>query len=153
MLGVAFLTVIWLILSDNFTIVNIIAGVAVSWLALHFARKLLLLPKLPNINYGKFALYPFYLLFQVYNSSLLVMKIIFKGGRTDIVEVDTLIDNEFLITILGNSITLTPGTILLDQKDSKLTILWLREKNASLPENVSDEVKGKLEGKLLKIRK
>jgi len=147
-------TLIWLILSGNFSIANIIAGIVVSIASLYSAHRLLFLPKISKVSFTKFIVYPFYLIGQIYISSISVIKVIIKGGRAEIVKVNTDINTGFLLTILCNSITLTPGTIVLDQRNDELTILWLREKDAiSVTSDCGDAVKGKLESKLLKMQK
>ena len=141
------LTLIWLILSENFSVINLAAGVVISIVSVYFTHRLLLLPHIPKMRTIKFLLYPFYLIICIYISSFEVIKIIIKGGQAEVVKVETKLDTEFFRTILGNSITLTPGTILLDQKDKELTILWLKGSDTG------DDVKGKLEDKLLAIEK
>ena len=141
------LSLIWLILSENFSVINIVAGLVISILAVYFTQRLLLLPHIPRMRRIKFLLYPFYLIASIYVSSFEVIKIIIKGGQAEVVKVETKLKTEFFRTILGNSITLTPGTILLDQKDKELTVLWLRRSGAE------DEYKDNLEDKLLEIEK
>jgi len=46
-----------------------------------------------------------------------------------IVEIDPKLKNDFGITMLANSITLTPGTLTLEAKGGKLYIHWLNAKS------------------------
>jgi multicomponent Na+:H+ antiporter subunit E len=83
-----------------------------------------------------------------------VIKLIIKGPQADIVTVNTQIKAEVLRIILVDSITLTPGSILLELNDDKVTLLWIREKNApSGPEAADKQLKQKLERRLLKAQR
>ena len=69
----------------------------------------------------------------------------------DIVTVKTKLKNESLRIILADSITLTPGSILLDLKDEFITLLWIRDKFTPSDSETADRMlKGKLERRLLK---
>jgi multicomponent Na+:H+ antiporter subunit E len=60
-----------------------------------------------------------------------------------IAEVDLTISDPLFITIISNSITLTPGTMTIDVNDNKLTVLSL--KNCCDYELISAEIKNKFE--------
>ena len=74
------------------------------------------------------------------------------GAKAEIIEVNTKIEDEALRVILSDSITLTPGSIMLDLTDDKIIVLWLRGRNNKI-ENAEAFVKGALEEKLLKTTK
>ena len=70
--------------------------------------------------------YFIYLLYQIYCSGFSTIKKIVTGKvNPGIVEITTKLENDFLISILACSITLTPGTVTLDKDGKKLKILWL----------------------------
>ena len=111
--------------------------------------------RLKGVNYFRFFLYIFYLIGQMYIAAIATVRLVIKGARTEIVEVETEIKNEFLRVMLANSITLVPGSVTLDIKDNLLTVLLLTDKNAdeSTLENVGELIKGGLERRLLKAQK
>jgi len=149
------LTTIWIILIERATLYTIGAGLAVSVVCVFFSGKFLPMEKLAGINYFRFILYIFYLIVQMYISAISAVKLVIKGARTEIVEVSTEIKNEFLRVMLANSITLVPGSVTLDIKDDRLTVLLLTDKNTdeSMLENAGELIKGGLERRLLKAQK
>jgi len=149
------LTFVWIILNESFSPATIITGIVISIGCVYFSHKYLPAKKIGNVNFLRLALYPFYLIGQVYLSAFVVIKIILTGAKVDVVEVDTKITNDFLKDVLSISITLTPGSILLYLRGEKITVLRLRGINAT-DENreiTGDLLKGKLEKMLLKIQK
>ena len=107
------------------------------------------------MSFSKLALFPFFLVRQVYLSAFVVIKIILTGAKVDVIEVDTKLESEFLRLVLSVAVTLTPGSILLELKDKKLVILRLRgvnEADADV-ENARDLIKEKLENRLLKAQR
>jgi len=145
----------WVVLSGSFSQVAVITGIVVSVCCLYFSRKYLPSNKTGKVSFLKLALYPFYLIGQIYISAFYVMKIILTGAKVDIIEADTKITNEFLRNVLSISITLTPGSIMLDLNDGRLFILWLRGINDidMDTESAGELIKGKLEKKLLKAQR
>ena len=80
--------------------------------------------------------------------------ILFGKPRADILETHTTITNRALRVILADSVTLTPGSVLLDLSEDKITVVMLRDKRDSEnPENADELIKGGLEKKLLKAQK
>jgi len=149
------LTFAWVILSENFSPASIAIGIFVSATCLFFSRKYLPANERGNFNVFWLILYPFYLIGQIYLSAFTVIKAIFTGVKVDVIEVDTKLTNMFLKNVLAMSITLTPGSILLDLKGEKITALRLRGINDANKgmENAGDLLKGKLEKALLKIQR
>ena len=96
----------------------------------------------------------FYLLKEIYVAGFHVIGIILKGqARTDIVQVRTKITNESLRIVLADSITLTPGSVLLDLTGDTITVVWLR--GVDEPEEVTNQEKlimGGLEDALIKAQ-
>jgi multicomponent Na+:H+ antiporter subunit E len=150
--AVAFLMGIWIVLTGNYTVFNIIAGAAIGSLSLYLAHRFIKMRRITGIKLIRLLLYPFFLIARIYISSINVIKTIFKGGEAQVISLETDVTNEFLMTALSSSINLTPGSVLLDQEDSKLTILWLKGKKHEVSD-INEEVKGPLERKLLKIQR
>ena len=149
------LTLLWIILQESFYIFTILMGVVLSVVCVFICTKLLPLKKIANIKAGKLVAYIFYLIGQIYLAGFNVIKIIFTGAEVDIVDIKTNISNDTLRVILADSITLTPGTILVDMKGECMKVLWLRNRNDPYPEEPSDldcAIKGNLESHLTKAQ-
>jgi len=149
------LTFVWIILVESLSIIAIVTGVAISIVCVFFGKKFLPLKKIRGVNFSKLATYPFFLLGQIFSSSIYVSRIILFGAKTDIVEVETNIENDSLRIMLADSVTLTPGSLLLELKDEKMTILWLRPKSApdaSQTKNAGGQIMGKIENRLMQAQ-
>ena len=148
-------TGIWIILTERVTLLSVAVGLAVSVLCIIFCRMFLPMERLKGIKFFRFFLYIFYLIGQMYVAAVSTVRLVIKGARTEIVEVETGIKNEFLRVMLANSITLVPGSVTLDIKEDRLTVLLLTDKNAdeSSLENAGELIKGGLERRLLKAQK
>jgi multicomponent Na+:H+ antiporter subunit E len=155
--GVLFMvtmTLVWSLLIEAFTVRGILTGLAVGAVALYFVSKFLPFKGLSNVNFYKLITYPFFLIGQIYIAGFQVIKIILTGPKVDIVTVTTKIEAEALRIILVDSITLTPGSILLELNDDQVTLLWIRDKKSPLDPEAADKLlKEKLERRLLKAQK
>jgi len=147
------LTLVWIILCEDFSAGTAAAGVAISAGAVYCCYRLLPLDAVTGVDFLKFSLYPFYLAGQIYLAAIAAVKIVLTGAKVEIVEIKTKIDNNFLRVILANSITLTPGTITLELKDGAITVLWLRGAGDAPGGDADELIKGKLERMLLKAQK
>ena len=148
------LTFLWVLLREEFSVSTVIIGFIVSAACMFYSQKYLPLEKIADVNFFKLIFYPIYLLGQIYWAGFYVIKIILTGAKIDIVEIDTKIKSNTLRVILADSITLTPGSILLDLTDDKITLVWLRPKNSPVPcEGDGDKIKGHMEKTLLKAQK
>jgi len=148
------LTIVWLIFTEEISWPNTAIGVLASFICLHFVARFLPFKGLDNINFRKLAAFPFYLIAQIYVAGFQVIKTVLTGSKVDIVTVKTKITEEALKIILVDSITLTPGSVLLDLNDDKITLLWIRGKNTPGDPTTADELlKSRLERRLLKAQK
>ena len=151
---VAALTFIWIILRESIQVSAVIQGVIISIGCLYFSNRYFPLEKIADVNFFKLILYPFYLIGQVYIFSILVVKMIIFGARVEIIELETKLTSSALKAILGDSINLTPSTILLDLKDEKIPILWLRGKDdPESTEEADATIKDGFEKRLLNAQK
>ena len=147
------LMTVWVILVETFNPFFIIAGMAVGIVSLYFSEKYIPLKTMSGVSFAKLISYPFYLIGQIYIGGLYVTKIIFLGQRSDVVTIKTSLKCETLRVIMADTITLTPGSILLDLKDDEITVVWLRRSSDPDPELVTNKdelLKGIMEEKLLK---
>jgi len=149
------LTVVWMVLVEKFTLPLLAAGVVISAGSLYIYHRFLPLPGITDINLLRLALYPFYLIVELYVSAFGVIKLIIAGAAVDVIEVKTGISNRFLQTMLANSITLTPGTISLELRDGRIRVLLLKRKTESHEEaqKTGEATIHKLEKLLLKAQR
>lgn len=148
------LTVVWVILMEELSWQSVAIGMFASMASMHFGRKFLPFKEITNINFVKLITYPFFLLGQIYKAGFSMMLLVLKGFRVGIVTVKTDIEDETLRIILADSITLVPGSILLELQDDDITILWITSKDnpmSSVDDN-SEAIKGKLERRLIKAQ-
>jgi multisubunit Na+/H+ antiporter MnhE subunit len=144
------LTAVWIILMENISWRTMGTGLLVVIIVMHFERKFLPYEEIKDVYFFKLATYPFFLIGQIYLSGWQVIKMVLTGCRIDVVKVKTPLKSETLRTILGDSITLIPGSVLLELEGNELTVLWIIPTNTpQLDEAGTDEMmKGKLERRL-----
>jgi len=150
----AALTLVWIILMERFSWVNLAVGAVVSFGCLALFAKFLPLSQIEHVNFFKLATFPFYLIGQIYLAGFYMIKVILTGATVDIVTVKTKLRNEALRVMLVDSITLTPGSILLELKDELVTLLWIRDKHTPGDAETADKLlKERLERRLQKAEK
>ena len=121
------LLALWVILRESIGVWVLVQGLVISIGCTFFFNKFLPLKKADDVNFFKLIFFPFQMIGQIFKCAVYVIEVVFKGARVDIVEVETTLSSETLIDILGDTLTLTPGSVMLDAKDKTLTILWLRK--------------------------
>ena len=147
------LMTVWIILVETFNPIFIIAGMAAGIASLYFSEKYLPLKAIDDVSFAKLISYPFYLIGQIYAGGFYVIKVILAGQRADVVTIKTSLKSETLRVIMADTITLTPGSILLDLKDDEITLIWLRKESDPDPEFVTNKeelLKGRMEERLLR---
>lgn len=148
-----FLWLLWIVFVEDLGIGNLAAGLILSIICVAFAQKFLPLAPIRDVKILRILYWPLYILGQIYVAGFQVMGTIITGGKALIVEVETDIKCETLRYILSKSTTITPGTIFMDLKDNKITVLWLRPKNSKNPqtaEEYKEAIIGAMERKLKK---
>ena len=148
------LTVVWIILVEELTWQSVAMGMLISMVCMYFGKKFLPFSEIKSINFYKLATYPFFLVGQIYMAGFQVIRIILKGSVVDVVTVKSKLKDETLRIILADSVTLTPGSILLELTDDFITLLWIRDKGTpGDPETAVKLLTNKLERRLLKAEK
>jgi len=124
------LTVFWFLLTLNFSPLNLIMGTIISIVVTRasygilYDNKGFIFKPLVILTLIK---YFFNLLIEIYKSSFTyIVRIIKKDCDPFIVEIELDVTDPLIITIIANSITLTPGTITVDTDKNKLTVLTLK---------------------------
>lgn len=127
----------WIGLIGEFSIEQVVFGFIIAIIALAFTNYIILEKGsysekfyIPVFSVLK---YIFYLIFQIYAAGFSAMKKVLTGHiRVCIVDIETSLKKDFLISLLANSITLTPGTVTLDRNGSRLKIIWLSDYDEDL---------------------
>lgn len=79
------------------------------------------------------------LIYEIINATIDVVIRIIKGGKVDpvIVDIDLILERPISQTILSNSVTLTPGSVVIDldsnNKIIKVALIVPREKKDVIP--------------------
>lgn len=145
------LSVIWIILSEDLSWRGLAIGLLVALVCMHFSAKFLPFEEVYDINFYKLATYPFYLLWQIFQSGFYVAKLVLTdSAKAGVVFLPTRIKSETLRIMLMYSMALTPGTIPFDITNDEMKTLWLHHKNVSNDSKVADEMtKVAIENRLL----
>ncbi len=124
-----FLTLIWCILNENFNIATILSGVFVSFVTFYILK--LIQPESGktysyNISILKLFIFMLFVFKDIYLSAFKAIKHILKNEiNPQFVATSTKIKKPWLQALIGNAITLTPGTTTVHMADGNYTILWL----------------------------
>ena len=154
---ISVLFVTWIILFEKINLFVIVTGLIMSVVSI-LLTDMYLMPG----NYTDE--YMFGLRSMIHYFSILVIEIFFAGigvipkiilGDSDVafVTCETKLTDKFLINILANSITLTPGTVTVKKSGSTLRVLTLDTPNIARGEDPRQVLPLKLEHVLLKYEK
>ena len=130
------LLVFWLVLSGHFDLLHIGLGILCSALVAIFSHDLLF-PDPPSartlLKSGRFCAYVPWLLWEVVKANFHVLHLVFRPGliRPHVVRFRTGLGQELSKVLLGNSITLTPGTITMDIDDDEFHVHALSDETAA----------------------
>ena len=132
-----FFFLLWIILNGRITLEIVLFGLAVAGLITVFMRRVtgfsrenerLILRNAPLL-----LLYIPVLVLEIIKASLQVISVIWNPARKPdpvIIEFDSGLKSDFANVLLANSITLTPGTITLDQNNGHFVVHCLRKEYA-----------------------
>jgi len=161
-----FLTFIWLALTMKFSIYNFMFGFVVGYLVLWFVNRknkgdkyFTILPEFLSKRGKYFTILPKFLSYM-----FLFIKEVIKGSikigydiitpkhnmRPAILAIPLTAKTDLEITLLANSITLTPGTMSLAVSEDKTT-LYVYNVYVDDPEKSINNIKNGLEKKLLEV--
>jgi multicomponent Na+:H+ antiporter subunit E len=120
----------WCILNENFSLVTILIGIAVSLVA-NIVVALLFTDEEGftgpyRLSFISLLRYIWVLFANIIKSAIAVIHIIlFKDDTPMIITIKTDIHRIWPVCLIANGITLTPGTVTIDIKDNEITVLWL----------------------------
>lgn len=146
------LFVFWLILSEKYDAFHIIYGIITVIAVMLINKKLFEYKFFPNsksdkkLNFISFLLYIPWLFVQIIISSIQVAKVVVlpsKKPHTSLLKFKVNLPNETAKVFLGNSITLTPGTLTISIEGNEFIVHALTDASAqgiidqSLPKKVA----------------
>ena len=150
---ILFLTLVWLVLSEGFSLSAATTGLIVGTAAVLLHRKYIPLTPIWGVKLFKLVLYPFYLIGQIYLAGFQAIRLVLFGSKVEILDIKTNISSDLMRVALVNSITLIPGTISLNLNGDTITLLWMRKKELPPDTNVGDLIKGNLEKRIIKAER
>lgn len=152
-MGLVFLlSVVWIILNESISWHILLSGPIVAVVVLFFTNKLVL--KADYQSYYRirpFVLlrYCLVLLKEIYVAGFHAMaKIITRKVNINIVGFDTRLSDPFHISLLANSITLTPGTVTMEKSGQHLEVIWI-DAHTQDPDEAGQEIMGSFERMLI----
>lgn len=148
--------IVWIILTSTFHPVSLISGIIICTFAFYYSKKNLPLKKIENVNMLKLVSLPFFIILNLYVGAFYLIKVIIVGERLDIITAETKLKNETLIALLGDIITIIPGSIMIDISGDKITALWLRKKtepDLDKMDNPGEVLMGYIEKRLIPAQK
>ncbi|MEA2046829.1 MAG: Na+/H+ antiporter subunit E [Campylobacterota bacterium] len=137
-----FLFFIWMILSANFELSNLLIGLGISFAVSLLYIRVFQNEKLERINPFYLGVYILVLIKNLIISNLQIAKRTLSPDmklNPAIVAVKTELQSDWKKLLLANSITLTPGTLALDVKDDTLFIHIIECKEVSDKESITKE--------------
>ena len=132
----------WMVLTANFEIANIIVGISVSFGVALLYTKMFKREKVSVINPYYFFIYFLILIKNIIIANLKISKRILSKDMKlapAIVGVKTELKSDWKKLLLANSITLTPETLTLDIKDDILYIHVMECRNIAEKEYITRE--------------
>ncbi|RKD30574.1 Na+/H+ antiporter subunit E [Thermohalobacter berrensis] len=147
------LVIFWIMFTLDFSMWNLIAGVIVSYIISRLSFGIYYDIKGFKIKIPRFTVliqYSLRLICEIYKASFFhIFRIIKKEYAPMIVEIELSTTDPLIITIIANSITLTPGTITIDSYDNKLLVLSI-ENDGEFGKSIERNIKDKFESILLR---
>ncbi|MCM1991286.1 Na+/H+ antiporter subunit E [Oceanirhabdus seepicola] len=143
----------WMLFTLDFSLQGIILGAFISLLITLFSINVIydhsdFTIRIPN--FFTLMQYSFRLIYEIYRASFIqILRIIKQDNHSVIVEVQLDVTDPLLITIIANSITLTPGTITVDTDDNILFVLSIKDDGED-GEQLKQNIKNRFEKYFIK---
>ncbi len=149
---VALLTIVWVVYNESANLATVGLGVVLGFIALILTDKFVLKDDYrENYHVNMIAILKYipFIFLQIYISGFDAIYRVFTGHvNVGVVEIKTKLPTEFQRSLLSNAITLTPGTVTLDQDEEDMTIIWL-DCSTPDPDEAGETIKGSFERILL----
>ncbi|RKX91341.1 MAG: cation:proton antiporter [Spirochaetes bacterium] len=151
-----FLFIVWLLLTLNITIPNIVAAAIASLIVTIFFTKntVKVNKKIFQIKRYFWAfIYSFIFLWECIKANIDVAYRVLHPGlpvKPGIVEVESVLKTDIAKVFLANSITMTPGTITVDIIDNNFYVHWIYVKSMD-PDVYTERIIGRFEKYIMRI--
>ncbi len=150
------MTGVWIVYSEKIDVQTVVTGAIASIMALLATDKLILKKSYSSLYHFHFLpmmIYAFRLLIAIYVAGFrAVVRMLTGRINVGIVDITTDLKDPFAVSLLANSITLTPGTVTLEQKDQNLKIIWL-DPQPGTAEEIASDIKGPFEKLIRKAQR
>ncbi len=121
--------IVWVILEEELSVRTIVVGAVLGILTLVIVDRYVLrgdYERLYAMGPLRAARYAAALFVQIYLAGFQALHRLITGRvNVDIVDITTTLEDDFRISLLANSITLTPGTVTLERRGEHLRVIWL----------------------------
>lgn len=141
------LMLFWIILNEQISLANVLIGSVLGLIAVIFTDHYLLVGDYKYYYKLRMSLIIKYLIYLVYEIYISGFKVIGRiiSGKTNVAvfEIETHLKDDYLVCLLANFITLTPGTVTLDKNGSRLKILCLdcnENKRAAIEKDIKRKI-------------
>lgn len=142
------LGVVWIVLNEELDIATFVTGLVVGAIAVWITNVLVLkgsYRRTYHIRFWNALGYALRLFYEIYAAGFEAVYRMFTGRiNIGIVDITTELQDEFMIILLANSITLTPGTVTLDRQGPNLKVIWLTTPTRD-PQEAGEQIKGLFE--------
>ncbi|MCJ7553520.1 MAG: Na+/H+ antiporter subunit E [Ignavibacteriaceae bacterium] len=153
-----FASLVWFALTDIKNYQEVLIGIAISALITFLAGQFLITTEKsqhPVKRFLHFLIYIFRFFWEMIKANLEVAYLVIHPMlpiKPGIVKIKTKLTKDSAITVLANSITLTPGTLTIDVNKEKqeLYIHWIRVKSTDTDE-ATKEIGDKFEKTLMEV--
>ncbi len=121
--------IVWVILEEELSVRTVIAGAVIGVLTLAIVDRYVLrgdYERLYAMGPLRAVRYAAALFIQIYVAGFQALHRLMTGRvNVDIVDITTELEDDFRVSLLANSITLTPGTVTLERRGGRLRVIWL----------------------------
>lgn len=121
--------IVWVVLEEELSVRTVIVGAVVGMLTLAIVDRYVLLGDYERryaLGPVRAVRYAAALLVQIYVAGFQALHRLVTGRvNVDIVDITTELEDDFRVSLLANSITLTPGTVTLERRGGHLRVIWL----------------------------
>jgi multicomponent Na+:H+ antiporter subunit E len=152
LLTVVVLTLVWIVYSEKADLWTILQGVGFSILGLLLTNIFVLKEDYrDNYHVSLFAMLKYipFLFIQIYLSGFdAIYRVFTRQVNVGVVDITTELPDDYLRSLLATAITLTPGTVTLNQEGKDMTIIWLNCATTD-PVEAGESIKGSFERILL----
>ena len=130
------LTLVWLVLMENFSWLLLFSGLIANMFILHILKRAFPFVPIANIDWLRFITSHFFLIIEIYKQGLALIKLIFTDGQTSATDLHIQIHDKFMQSIFCMWITLVPGSIVTAIEKNHIELVVLHPAHQTVTENV-----------------